>query len=59
MRVIVEVENVHGEEHCYEMTKSFCAYGSCGAVVSGKKVRTSINTLHCVRCWCKEMKHQA
>ena len=25
-------------------TKSFCTYGGCGAVASGKKVTKSINT---------------
>ena len=38
VEVIVEVENVHGEDHSYEVTKSFGAYGGYGAVSSGKKV---------------------
>ena len=34
--------NVHGEDHSYEITKSFGACGGCGAVTSGKKETTVI-----------------
>ena len=31
VEVVVEMENVHGEDHSCEVTKSFSSYGGCGA----------------------------
>ena len=43
--VVVEFENVHGENHSDEVAKGLCAYGGRRAVMGIEEVPTSVNTV--------------
>jgi len=43
--VVVEFENVHGENHFDEVAKGLCAYGGRRAVAGIEEVPTNVNTL--------------
>ena len=41
--VVVDIENVHVENHSEEVAKGLCAYGGRRAVAGVEKVPTSVN----------------